>query len=99
MSSERCCYCADRIQCRVGEQQQKCVSKVVVVIGREGEEETVEEEERTLKLPAITLLPMLMTLRLEDVACCFAIAAAAAAAVVFAVDRNGSADQWHEDPA
>jgi hypothetical protein len=67
-----------------------------VVIGREGGEETVEEEERRLKLPAITLLPMLMTLRLEDVACCFAIAAAA---VVFAVDRNGSADQWHEDPA
>jgi hypothetical protein len=98
MSSERCCYCADRIQCRVGEQQQECVSKVVVVIGRDGEEETVEEE-RTLKLPAITLLPMLMTLRLEDVACSFAIAAAAADAVVFAVDRNGSAGQWHEDPA
>jgi hypothetical protein len=99
MSSERCCYCADRIHCRVGEQQQECVSKVGVVIGREGEEETVEEEERRLKLPAITLLPMLMTLRLEDVACCLAIAAAAAAALVFAVDRNGSADQWHEDPA
>jgi hypothetical protein len=45
------------------------VSKVGVVIGREGEEETVEEEERTLKLPAVTLLPMLMTPRLEDVAC------------------------------